>query len=92
MWNLIFNAARYYAPYITLPAAAVIGFIGYNLEWTIRKERNTPFKAQSTAEDRNERTLQEIDLADPTHVESLKARRDIPKTILGRNENFDRKA
>lgn len=90
MWNIIFNAARIYAPYITLPFAAVVGVIGYNLEWTLRKERNTPYKASSTQEDRNERTLREIELVDPTHVESLKSKKDIPKTVLGRNENFDK--
>uniref|UniRef100_A0A0B6Y8Q7 Small integral membrane protein 12 n=1 Tax=Arion vulgaris TaxID=1028688 RepID=A0A0B6Y8Q7_9EUPU len=91
MWNIIFNAVRFYAPYITLPAAAVIGVIGYNLEWSIRKEKNTPYKAVSILEERNERKLREIDQTDPTHVESLKARKDIPKTILGRNDNFENK-
>ncbi|BFZ07563.1 hypothetical protein BsWGS_10602 [Bradybaena similaris] len=88
MWNIIFNAARYYAPYITLPFAAMVGVIGYNLEWVIRKEKNTPYKAVSILEERNERKLRESDLADPTQVEPLKSKKDIPKTILGRNENF----
>ncbi|GFR85016.1 small integral membrane protein 12-B [Elysia marginata] len=88
MWNIIFNAARVYAPYITLPFAAVVGFIGYNLEWTIRKEKNTPYKAVSIVEERNERKLRENIDNDPTVVEPLKAKKDIPKTILGRNENF----
>ncbi|KAH9509358.1 Small integral membrane protein 12-B [Bulinus truncatus] len=88
MWNLIFSAARTYAPFITLPFAAVIGIIGYNIEWTFRKEKNTPFKSQSILEERNERELRELESTDPTKVELLKSKKDMPKTVLGRNENF----
>lgn len=84
-------ALRSYAPYVTLPAAAVIGFIGYNIEWVIRDRKNTNFKPESTLDSRNERKLKEIETVDPTHVESLKGKSDIPKTILGRNENFSQK-
>jgi len=32
MWPLITAVLRNYAPYITVPVAAVVGFIGYHLE------------------------------------------------------------
>uniref|UniRef100_A0A2C9JYU2 Small integral membrane protein 12 n=1 Tax=Biomphalaria glabrata TaxID=6526 RepID=A0A2C9JYU2_BIOGL len=92
MWNLIFSAARTYAPYITLPIAAVIGVVGYNIEWVLRKEKNTPFKAKSIQEERIERTLKELEMIDPTKIDSLKSKKDIPKTVLGRNENIGRTA
>ena len=32
MWPLVAAYARAYMPYVVMPAAAVVGFIGYNLE------------------------------------------------------------
>ena len=76
--------ARTYAPMITFPIAVVAGVIGYNLEWTIRKDKNTgAYRVNSTQEDRNERTLKEIEEIG-VHIDDLK--KDIPKTILGRND------
>ena len=87
MWPVIWTFVRTNAPYITLPAAAVIGFIGYNVEWLIRKEKNTPYRVNSTQEDRLERKLKEIDEADLTDVPSLKLKNELPKAILGRNDS-----
>ena len=38
-----FRVLRVYAPYVTLPFAAIIGFVGYNLEHKI-SDKYTPYK------------------------------------------------
>lgn len=46
MWGaLAFRVLRTYAPYITLPFAAVVGFIGYNLE-SIVSDKYTPYNGR----------------------------------------------
>lgn len=45
MWPVLFNALRTYAPYITLPFAGFIGFVGYNLEnWL--SDKYTPYMSK----------------------------------------------
>ncbi|KAF2351579.1 UPF0767 family, partial [Trinorchestia longiramus] len=39
MWPLLMQFARTYAPYITLPVATIIGFIGYNIESHYRTQQ-----------------------------------------------------
>ena len=84
--------ARVYAPWLMLPVTGLIGFAGYQIEWMIRKEKNTPYRVNSTMEDRNERKLQEASEVDPTKVNSLKGKKDHPTTILGRNDFSSTKA
>ncbi|VDD83947.1 unnamed protein product [Mesocestoides corti] len=38
MWPVIVQFIRVYSPYIALPFAAVVGFVGFNLESKIRGE------------------------------------------------------
>lgn len=46
MWfGFGFRALRTYAPYITLPFAAVVGFLGYKIESTISK-KHTPYRGE----------------------------------------------
>jgi len=66
--------------------ALSVGFVGYNVEWMIRKEKNTPWRVNSTMVDRDERKLKEASEGDPTQVNSLKSKKDHPTTILGRND------
>lgn len=82
------GALRTYAPYVTFPIAAAIGFVGYNFETWVRGDKSsyTPFRAEGTKEERIERELNQIQGKDCTQVESLKAKKDIPKTVLGRND------
>lgn len=45
MWPVFIAALRNYAPYITLPFAAVVGIIGYNLEnWM--SDKYTPYNSK----------------------------------------------
>ena len=83
MWPILLGAVRAYAPYVVWPAAAVIGFIGYNVEWMIRDEKQaTPWK-RSTQEERTLRLIQ--DTSDPTEVESLTAHKYEGRTIFDKN-------
>lgn len=50
MWPLIMAVLRRNAVFITLPAAAVIGFIGYNLENLI-SDKYTPFSSKYNSAD-----------------------------------------
>lgn len=84
MWPIIINAVRVYAPYVVWPVAAVIGFIGYNLETGVRGEEgmNTPAKSHSIIEEREERRLQEIKETDPTKVDGLKEKQFVPRSVF----------
>ena len=84
MWPIIINAVRIYAPYVVWPVAAVVGFIGYELETGIRGEEGmqTPAKEHSIIDEREERRLRENQEKDVTEVGSLKERKFIPKTIF----------
>lgn len=80
----VWIALRTYAPYITFPVAAVIGFVGYHIEGLI-SDRQTPSRSKSIEEEREERRLIDTIEKDSTQVDSLKERKFIPKTILDRN-------
>lgn len=50
MWGpILFRVLRTYAPYITLPFAAVIGFVGYNFESLI-SDKYTPYNGKELKE------------------------------------------
>lgn len=63
MWPIIAQAIRGYMPYVALPFAALVGFVGFNLESKFRNSdrlsssSNTP--KQTFEEKRLERHLQE---------------------------------
>ncbi|KAF0297415.1 Small integral membrane protein 12 [Amphibalanus amphitrite] len=73
------NVLRTYAPIITLPAAAVIGFIGYNLESLF--DRSTPAPLEGIKDSREERRLG--DGAAPP--DALKDRSFVPRTVFEKN-------
>ena len=78
------NFLRVNAPYITLPFAAVVGIIGYNIEGLV-SDRYTPFK-KSVEEQREERMLKELEMkTDAKQVDSLKEKKFVPQTIFERN-------
>ena len=57
MWPLIAAYARTYMPYVVMPVAVVVGFIGYNLEdWV--SDKHTPHR-DSALERREERKARE---------------------------------
>lgn len=83
MWPVIVNMLRVNAPYITLPFAALIGIIGYNIE-RIVSDRTTPFK-NSVEEQREDRMLQNLENVDAKEIESLKEKKFVPRTIFEKN-------
>ncbi|KAB0791723.1 hypothetical protein PPYR_03523 [Photinus pyralis] len=80
MWAVwAFRGLRTYAPYITLPFAAIVGYVGYNFEGFI-SDRYTPFN-ESIKETRSERLLSDDQLDSAASVERLK----YSANVLGRN-------
>ncbi|KAJ8978793.1 hypothetical protein NQ317_015517 [Molorchus minor] len=75
MWPVLFAALRNYAPYITLPFAAMVGVIGYNLEnWL--SDKYTPYN-KSIEEQREDRLMGEEKLKEPENVEKLKYKANV---------------
>ena len=74
MWPLVAAYARAYMPYVVMPAAVVVGFVGYNLEdWL--SDKHTPSR-DSAIERREERTARE----------ALEGTREfVPTSIFERN-------
>lgn len=70
MWPVLVTFLRSYAPIITLPFAAVIGIIGYNLE-NILSDKYTPYNGQCKNNNVWRVNLTYISIAD-----SVKERRD----------------
>ncbi|CAH0699520.1 unnamed protein product [Spodoptera exigua] len=79
MWPIIMQFLRTNAPYFTLPVAAVVGVIGYNLE-SLLSDRYTPYN-KPVQDQRVERLIDEDVLSDPTNVQKLKYK----ENVLGRN-------
>ncbi|CAM1330075.1 Uncharacterised protein g10199 [Pycnogonum litorale] len=84
MLPVILAALRTYAPYVTFPAALIIGFVGYNIEGLL-SNKQTPNKKISIQEQRDLRLLEENVTKDATDVDSIKLKKFVPKTIFGRN-------
>ncbi|PNF28749.1 Small integral membrane protein 12-A [Cryptotermes secundus] len=83
MLPVIFTFLRTYAPYVTLPVAAVVGFIGYNLE-AILSDKYTPYQ-KSIEEKREDRLMEENLSKDVTKVDSLKERKFVPRSVFEKN-------
>ncbi|KAL1500736.1 hypothetical protein ABEB36_006182 [Hypothenemus hampei] len=79
MWPLVITFLRTYAPYVTLPFAGLVGFVGYNLE-NILSDKYTPYN-KSIEELRNERLLQEDKLQSSEHASELR----YEANVLGQN-------
>uniref|UniRef100_A0A1L8DAJ8 Uncharacterized protein n=1 Tax=Nyssomyia neivai TaxID=330878 RepID=A0A1L8DAJ8_9DIPT len=75
MWPVIMALLRRNAVYITLPVAAVIGFVGYNLE-NILSDKYTPY-TKSIQENRAERLTDDGKLQNAENVEKLRLREDV---------------
>lgn len=81
MIPLLVRFVTRYVPMITVPAAAVIGVIGYNIESLI-SDKYTPFQ-ESIQEKRLERLAK--DPEDLVHVESLKEKKFVPSSVFEKN-------
>lgn len=46
IWPVLFRTLRVYAPYITLPFAAMVGIIGYTLENRL-SDKYTPYSGKN---------------------------------------------
>nr|CAD7412013.1 unnamed protein product [Timema poppensis] len=84
MLPLLLAVLRSYAPYITLPVAAVIGIIGYKVEGLV-SDKYTPYERSSIEEKREERLLDENLSKDSIEVDSLKLKKFVPRTIFEKN-------
>ena len=58
VWQIVVGVVRAYAPWIMLPVTITVGYIGYSLEWMIRKPNLEGPK--SIQEQREERRLEEM--------------------------------
>jgi hypothetical protein len=83
MLPVIFSFLRRYVPYVTLPFAAVVGIIGYNLEHML-SDKYTPYQ-KSIEEKREDRLLQENLDRDVTNVDSLKEKKFVPRSVFEKN-------
>jgi hypothetical protein len=83
MLPVIFAFLRTYAPYVTLPVAAVVGIIGYNLEGFI-SDKYTPYQ-KSVEEKREDRLVEDYLTKDTTNVDSLKERKFVPRSVFEKN-------
>lgn len=86
VWPLIGAAVRAYAPYVVLPAAVVVGTVGYFVETRFRKNSKWAQENPSTLEERSDRQLDVAE--DPTKVASLEYRAGTPGTIFERNQGY----
>ncbi|GAB6021759.1 hypothetical protein CHUAL_004337 [Chamberlinius hualienensis] len=67
-----------YAVYLTFPAAALIGVVGYNLERLV-SSKSTPSRENTIDEERKERQLQEMSEKDCTELDSITDRQSNEK-------------
>ncbi|XP_037041557.1 small integral membrane protein 12-A [Bradysia coprophila] len=79
MWPIVMALLRRNAVYFTLPFAAVVGFIGYNVENLI-SDKYTPY-SQSIQDNRADRLADDDILANAAKVDKLK----LKENVLGRN-------
>ncbi|CAB3233816.1 unnamed protein product [Arctia plantaginis] len=79
MWPILMQFLRSNAPYLTLPVAAIVGVIGYNIE-SLLSDRYTPYN-EAVQDQRLERLTDEELLKDPTNVKKLKYQ----ENVLGKN-------
>lgn len=106
MWPVLFRVLRQYAPVITLPFAALIGVIGYNLE-NILSDKYTPYNGKknfiiisnifnqklfvdSIKEKRGDRMLSEDVLKNATSVEKLRYSANVLNTNLSPSLSNDK--
>lgn len=85
MWPVLMAVARTYAPYAAFPVAVVVGFVGYNFE-NLMGRAETPWKEDSIQEERLNRKLDRMVNPSVTDVPTLKSKKDMPKTVLNRND------
>uniref|UniRef100_A0A023EDV2 Putative secreted protein n=1 Tax=Aedes albopictus TaxID=7160 RepID=A0A023EDV2_AEDAL len=79
MWPILLHFLRTNAIYITLPVAALVGVVGYNLE-NLLSDKYTPY-SESIEEKRVERITDDENLKDATKVDKLVYK----ENVLGRN-------
>lgn len=86
MWPLLMQFARTYAPYITLPAAALVGFIGYNIESLYRTQQpNRPSVENLRDERLVNKIVQETRLEGKILPDPLSKKTFVPDSVFTRN-------
>jgi len=81
MWQAILSRA---VPFVALPIAIVVGFVGYNFE-SIFSDKTTPYKSQTKWEEREERMLMELEGENRSEGDK-RYTHGIPQTVLDRNK------
>ncbi|KAJ6643757.1 Small integral membrane protein 12-A [Pseudolycoriella hygida] len=79
MWPIVMAVLRRNAVYLTLPFAAIVGVIGYNIENLI-SDKYTPY-SPSIQDNRADRLADDDVLANAAKVDKLK----LKENVLGRN-------
>lgn len=83
--NIFITAIRAYAPWVMLPVSGAIGFVGYHMEWWLRKGEDQAKDKDSVSQQRDERKLEQFINEDCTVVESVTHREQKPKDIFDKN-------
>ncbi|XP_044740480.1 small integral membrane protein 12-A [Chrysoperla carnea] len=82
-WSVIVRYATRYAPFITVPFAGIIGYIGYNLEELI-SDKYTPF-SESIQQKRMERLTTDEKLEDTLNTGKSKSKVAQSNSVLDTN-------
>ena len=76
--------ARTYAPVVMLPFSITVGFVGYKLEWFLKKDVDQAKDKPSISSLREERLLNEI-VSNESNINAANKKKQ-PKTIFDKNQ------
>lgn len=86
MLSALMRILRIYAPAVTFPFAAFIGYIGYNIENSFVKIKNPPYHP-SVLERREQRLEHDLNISFMLNDDNLKLKEKkfMPETIFEKN-------
>jgi len=80
VWPVIIGFVRTYAQYIVFSIPFVLGFVGYNYDWIVLGDWQTPWKSKSIAEKRDLQVVEESSDKDMTQMDTWKTKTFVPET------------